>query len=183
MLLGITGTDGAGKGAVVDHLIRHHDFTHYSSRSLILEHVPAGITPTRNQLRLTANELRAQHGNDFLVTVALKKMQDDGVVKAAVESIRTTAEADTLRAHGGVLLAVDADPHLRYERVQGRRSVSDQVTFEEFCAHEELEKNDPDPHGLQKAKVMAMADHTIMNNGSLAELHAKVDTLLNNINS
>ncbi len=45
-------------------------------------------------------------------------------------------------------------------------------------AHETLEMNDPDPHGMQKAKVIAAADYTIMNNGTLAELHAQIDAVL-----
>ncbi len=181
MLLGITGTDGAGKGSVVDYLVRHHDFTHYSSRKIIRGYVPAGLEPTRNQLRLTANELRATHGDDFLVREALRRMSEDGVQDAAVESIRALAEAETLKAAGGILLAVDADQRVRFERVQGRRSETDQVTFEEFTAHEVLERDDPDPHGMQKAKVMALADHVIMNNGSHDQLYKAIDAFLKEI--
>lgn len=181
MLIGITGTDGAGKGSVVDYLVRHHDFTHYSSRKLIRAHVPHGVEPTRNQLRLTANELRAQHGDDFLVRESLRKMSEDGVEHAAVESIRALAEAEALKSAGGTLLAVDADPRIRFERVQGRRSETDKVSFEEFCTHEELEKHDPDPHGMQKASVIALADYTIMNNGSHDQLYRAVDAFLKEV--
>ena len=182
MLLGITGTDGAGKGAVVDYLLRTHGFVHYSSRAIILEYIQAqGLPTTRNQMRLTANELRAQHGDDFLVQQALLKMHADGVEQAVAESIRTIAEANTLKKNNGILLGVDAEQHLRYERVQGRRSETDKVSFEQFCAHEELEKNDPDPHGMQKARVMAMADYTIMNNHSIGELHQAVDVFIQNL--
>lgn len=179
MLLGITGTDGAGKGSVVDYLTERYGFTHYSARSFILSRInEQGLPSTRNQMRLTANELRAEYGNDFLVQQALKQQAADGVADAVVESIRALAEANTLKAKGGVLLAVDADQMLRFTRVQERRSESDQVTFDEFVAHEALEKDDPDPNGMQKAKVMAIADYTIENNGTLEELRAKVDTFL-----
>jgi dephospho-CoA kinase len=33
MIIGITGTDGAGKGAVVDYLVAQKGFTHYSGRA------------------------------------------------------------------------------------------------------------------------------------------------------
>lgn len=182
MLIGITGTDGAGKGSVVSCLVEQHGFTHYSSRGFILAHIPAGVEPSRNQMRLTANELRAQHGNDFLIRKALEHMQVDAVENAVVESLRTLAEVETLKAQGGRLLAVDADQDIRYERVQGRRSETDKVSLEQFVAHEELEKNDPDPHGMQKAKVIALADHTIVNNGTMAELQTAVVEFLATLN-
>ena len=179
MILGITGTDGAGKGTVVKYLTEQHGFTHYSARALILEEIKKqGLPDTRNQMRLTANELRKQYGNEFLIKVSLEKAEADGVKNAAIESIRAVAEAEYLKAHGGILLAVDADQHLRYERVQARRSSSDQVSFAEFQRHEELEKNDPDPHGMQKAKVIEMADYTFTNNRTVEELHTQIEEFL-----
>ena len=182
MLIGITGTDGAGKGTVVDYLVSKKGFVHYSSRSFILEEINRlGLPTTRNQMRLTANELRGKYGNEFVVRQALEKAKTDGAAYAIVESVRAIAEAEYLQAQGGVLLAVDADQKLRFDRVQERRSESDQVTFEEFVAHEELERNDPDPHGMQKGRVIEMADYTIVNNGSLAELELQIETFLKEI--
>ena len=179
MIIGITGTDGAGKGTVVEYLVTKKGFTHYSSRDLLLaEVVKAGINPTRNELRLMANKMRAKYGDDMIVQKALVRIDADKVTHAVVESIRALAEAQTLKSRGALLLAVDADPKVRFKRVQGRRSEKDQVTFEEFLSHEELEKNDPDPHGMQKAKVMEMADYTIFNNDSREMLHQHVDEFL-----
>ena len=179
MIIGITGTDGAGKGTVVEYLVNHKGFTHYSSRDLLLaEVIKAGIEPTRNELRLMGNKMRAQYGDDVVVQKALEHIETDGVGLAVVESIRAMAEAQTLKSRGAVLLAVDADLQIRYERVQQRRSEKDQVTYETFVTQEELEKNDPDPHGMQKAKVMEMADYTIFNNGSREELHQHVNEFL-----
>ena len=179
MIIGITGTDGGGKGTVVDYLVTKKLFDHYSASGFIAKEVTRqGLVITRNQLRLTGNELRGKHGDDVLVALALKEIHAHDKKNVIIESIRATAEADTLKQHGGILLAVDADPHLRYERVQMRRSEKDQVTFEEFLAHEELERNDPDPHGMQKAAVLEMSDFVIKNDGTLEELHAQIEDFL-----
>ena len=179
MILGITGTDGAGKGVVVEYLAEKKGFIHYAARQLWVDEINRrGLEVKRENMRIVANDLRRQHGNDFLVVAYIERMQKEGVRDAIIESIRAIAEAETLKKHGGILLAVDADKHLRYERIVGRASESDKVTFEEFVAHEALEMNDPDPNGMQKEKVMQMADYTIVNNGTLDEFHTEIETVL-----
>ncbi len=182
MIIGITGTDGAGKGVVVDYLVAKRGFVHYSARQLFIEEIERrGLSVNRGHMRLVANTLRAEHGNDFLVTVYLERMTQEEASNAIIESIRAVAEAQTLKAHGGVLVAVDANQRLRYERIRARASQSDAVTFEEFVAHEALEMHDPDPNGMQKAAVIAMADYTLLNDDTLEVLYAQIDTLLSEI--
>lgn len=179
MVIGITGTDGAGKGTVVDYLVTYKGFTHYSSRDLIVAEIKKeGLPISRNQMRLTANRLRSEFGNDFVVRQAYEKAKTDSVTNAVIESIRALDEAIFLKQQGGILLAVDADQRVRFARVQERRSETDKVDFETFVAHEELEKNDPDPNGMQKAKVIEMADYTIMNNGTIEDLKKQIEQIL-----
>lgn len=182
ILIGITGTDGAGKGTVVDYLVHKYDFVHFSARAIFIEELTKqGRGTTRVDLRLMGNELREKYGNDFLITYYLKKMSEDKVQSAIIESVRTISEAETLKKAGGILLAVDAGQALRYARVQERRSESDKVSFEQFVEHEELETNDPNPHGMQKRKVMERADYTLLNNGTQEELHAQIDALFSKL--
>lgn len=182
MILGVTGTDGSGKGTVVDYLVREKGFTHYPARAIFIEEIERrGIENNRANMRLMGNYFRATHGDDFLIQYYLPKIAEAGDAKAAIESIRAVAEAETLKKNGGILVAVDANEHLRYKRVQQRRSSSDQVSFEEFKQQEALELDDPDPHGMQKRKVMEMADYTVTNDGTLEELHAQVDAVLEKI--
>ncbi|HMA78155.1 MAG TPA: AAA family ATPase [Candidatus Paceibacterota bacterium] len=179
MIIGITGTDGAGKGTAVEYL-KTKGFTHYSAREFIVAEIERQALPvTRNQMRLTANQMRAEHGNEYVIKQAYEQAAAAGITNAVIESVRAAAEAKYLKSQGGILLAVDANPELRYERVQARRSASDQVTYEQFLEQEALEKNDPDPNGMQKAIVMEMADYTIMNDGTVAELEKQIETFLN----
>ena len=138
---------------------------------------------SRNQMRLMANEFRAKYGSGFLVTRASALMHEEGVDCAVIESIRSLGEAEEIKKLNGILLAVDADLELRFERVQARRSESDQVDFETFVKQEELEKNDPDPNGMQKAAVMEMADYTITNNGTVGELYQQVEKFLKQVDA
>lgn len=182
MIIGITGTDGAGKGVVVDYLVKEKGFAHYSARALFIEEIERqGIESNRSNMRIVANELRLKHGNDFLVRHYLDRVRKTGDKKVIIESLRAVAEAELLKKSGGVLIAVDADQEVRFERVQKRRSDSDKVSFEEFAKHEALEMNDPDPHGMQKEKVIEMADYTILNNGTLDDVYVQIEAILDKI--
>ncbi len=183
MIIGITGTDGAGKGTVVEYLIQKKGFTHFSARAFLVEELQkaGNQNSVRNDMRLMGNKLRAEHGDEFLAKLALEKIKATGIENAVIESLRAVAEAEYIKQHGGILLAVDADVHLRFKRVQARRSESDKVDFATFVAQEELEKNDPDPNGMQKARVMEMADYTVTNNGSVEELHTQVEEFLGSL--
>lgn len=179
MILGVTGTDGSGKGTVVDYLVHDKGFAHYHGRKLFIEKIEEqGLENNRANMRLVANAIRKEHGNDAIVVLFLQQAREKGDANIIIDSIRALAEAQTLKKEGGILIAVDADPKIRYQRIQERNSSSDNVTFEEFIKHEQLEMNDPDPHGMQKQKVIEAADFTIQNNGTLQELHDQVDAVL-----
>lgn len=182
MIIGITGTDGAGKGTVVNYLVEKKGFVHISARELLIAEIEKrGLPIDRNHMRIVANDLRREHGNDYIAHFALGRAAALEAENVVIESIRAVAEAETLKKSGAILLAVDADQSIRYERVQERRSESDQVSFEEFVRHELLEMNDPDPNGMQKAAVIAMADYTILNNGTMQEVYAQVEEVLKDI--
>lgn len=179
MIIGITGTDGAGKGTVVSYLVKELGFTHFSSRELIVREIAKrGLEVTRENMRIVANDMRKEHGTDVMVTKSLEKISEEHIDDSVIESIRTLKEAETLKANGGILLSVDADQQIRYDRILARQSESDHVTFEEFKTQEELEMNDPDPNGMQKAKVIEMADYTIFNDNDMRQLHEDIEAFL-----
>jgi dephospho-CoA kinase len=181
MIIGITGTDGAGKGTVVDYLIEKKGFIHCSARALWIDEIKKrGLEVKRENMRIVANELRASEGDDFLITEYKRRTHFDPQKNYIIDSVRTIAEVATLKTNEGVLWAVDADQHIRYSRIQSRGSETDKASFEEFVSQEALEMNDPNPHGMQKAKVMTMANITLTNNGTPEELYAQVEEALKN---
>ena len=88
------------------------------------------------------------------------------------------AEAESIKKHKGILIAVTAPRALRYERARERGRVGDDVSFEQFSAIEEKEASGKDPSAHNVDGVISMADYVIENTGTLLELHAKTDALM-----
>lgn len=177
MIIGITGTNGAGKGTVVDYLVKHKGFRHCSARAFLTEEVlRRGMELNRTSMMLVGNDLRAAHGPGYLSEQLLAQAQQ--AEHAVIESIRTVGEAEFLKSHGALLWGVDADRELRYERVCKRWSETDRLSFEEFVHEEEREFNNPDPTKQSLGRVIAMADVVLTNNGTPEELYAQVEMAL-----
>lgn len=77
-----------------------------------------------------------------------------------------------------VLWAVDAPIEIRYARVKARARAGEQLlSFEEFRASEEKEKQSANAAGQNIPACMALADELIINDGIVAALEAKVAKL------
>src|ERR1700719_609147 len=98
MIIGITGTNGAGKGTVVDYLVKQKGFTHYSARDIWNEEiVKRGLPPGRDSMVIVANDLRAIHGPQFFAQRAAAKTREHGG-DAVIESIRSVGEAEHIKS-------------------------------------------------------------------------------------
>ena len=62
IIIGITGTLGAGKGTVVDYLVKEKGFRHYSVRAFLLEKIrDLGMPENRDSMHAVGNMLREEH--------------------------------------------------------------------------------------------------------------------------
>jgi len=59
VIIGITGTLGAGKGQAASYLVKKHKFKHYSVRELIVKEIKKrGLKVNRDNLVKVGNDLR-----------------------------------------------------------------------------------------------------------------------------
>jgi len=179
IIIGITGTLGAGKGTVVDYLLKEKGFKHYSARVFITEEINRrGLPINRDSMVQVGNEMREAKGPAAVVEALYEQAKKDGA-DAIIESIRTPGEVLALRGQANFyLLAVDADRKIRYERIKARASATDQVSFEEFCAQEDKEMTSTDPNKQNLGECIRQADFVIDNNGSFTDLTNQVEKIL-----
>ena len=111
---------------------------------------------------------------DQLFEEAIKEVKN-----AVIESIRTPGEIKSLRNNGRFfLLAVDADPLIRFERIKLRKSETDQIDFQTFVDNEQREMTTSDPNKQNLKKCREMADFVLENNGTIDELKKQIEEVL-----
>ena len=179
MIIGITGTLGAGKGTIVEYLVQEYGFKLYSVREFLNKEVKRrGLPTSRDTLLAVANDLRSIHGPGYISETMMGEVLRD-VSDAVIESIRSIGEAKYLTDHGAQLWAVDADIKTRYARIQERASETDRVSFEKFSADETREYTNIDGTKPNLSGVIALADIMLYNDGSREELFKKIEEVLN----
>lgn len=180
LIIGITGTLGAGKGTVVDYLVKNKDYTHFSVREYLSELIKKdGNEINRTTLVDKGNELRQKFGPDYIAKEIFKKAK--GLNKnCIIESLRTPGEVESLQSMNGfTLLAVDANQKVRYKRIYERASETDKISFEEFVANEKREMKSTDPTKQNLSKCIAMADYLIDNDKDLNNLYEQIEKITN----
>jgi dephospho-CoA kinase len=179
IIIGLTGTLGAGKGTVVDYLVQNLGYQHYSVRGFLTEEINRrGLEVNRDSMVVVANELRAKYSPSYIVEKLYLKAKESGR-NCVIESIRTPGEVEMLEKQPNFhLFAVDADPNTRYKRISIRKSETDSITFDEFIQNEQREMTSDDPNKQNISKCIEMSEHTFLNNTTIDELYDQINTYL-----
>ncbi len=177
MILGLTGSFGAGKGAGVEYL-KTKGFVHYSARTFIVEVLEKrGMHVDRDSMILVGNELRKEFGPSYIIVSLYKRAQENGG-DAVIESLRAVGEVESIQAKGGLVLGIDAGPQIRYERAVARGSETDHVSFSKWQEQEKEENNQSDPTKQNIFGALQLSDAVVQNNDSFEEFHNKIDEVL-----
>jgi dephospho-CoA kinase len=181
MLIGIVGLHGAGKDTVAQYLVESYGFAHKDLGQEIRDEL---VKTGRNHLDRTemvnlANELRQKFGFNYWCKRAIESVNAKDIV---ITSLRNPAEVDEIKSRSGIIIAVKANLQTRYERVVERVKNSNLhgnvKDFDHFKAEEERELESTDPAKQQLLKCIAMAEYTIDNNGSIAQLDNDIQQLM-----
>jgi len=177
MIIGLTGKNGSGKTAVSEYL-KNRGFEYHSLSDEIREEIRRrGREISREILIGVGNELREEFGPGVLAERILSNLEKDH--NYVVDSIRNPYEVDVLRRRKDfILMAVEADQPVRFERTRVRAREGAAQTLEQFVEEEARELESENPASQQLNATRQKADLRVTNNGTLDELHRQLDDLL-----
>ncbi len=180
MIIGVTGTIGAGKDTVLDYLVAK-GFSKFSFSDLIREEArKRGYGMGRKSLEEFGDLIRKEHGDEAVFAGRiLREINERGIKDAVAGGIRQPWEIREFRNKSDFfLIAVDADQKARFERTRNRGGSTDTDDLEEFREFDRREYEGKGSTHQQIKASMDMADFIVQNNGSYEELYKQVDDIL-----
>jgi len=179
MIIGLTSFLSAGKDTICNYL-KEKDFEIHSCSDLLREECKTrNLEITRDNLQNIGNELRSKFGPNILAQKLATIIKKDLSKNYVVDSIRTPGEIEELKKLPNfVLVFIDVDSKIRYERAKERLKEKEHVdSYEEFIESEKKElTNNPNFQQLHKCKELA--DITLLNNKTIDELKKEISLLL-----
>jgi len=176
IIFGLGGTNGSGKDTVAQMLAERHGYLNASATEMFLGELNKRGWPIdrEHKAKLSA-EWRREFGMGVIVDKAVEMFNasPDTYKGIIVGSLRHPGEADRVHELGGKQIWVDADAHIRYDRIQ--KSLDERAgthaeqgkTFEEFL---EEQKREMTPVGdaatLNMSAVKERADIFLTNDGN-----------------
>lgn len=188
-IIGLAGTNGSGKDTVGHILADKHGYLFISVTELLrAEAERRGLPVERKVLRTISAEWRRQSDLGVLVDKAIAEYEKNkgDYVGLVIASLRNPGEADRIHTLGGTMVWVDADPRVRYNRVQANaskrgRAGEDVKTFEQFQAEEAAEmQQSGDNATLNMTAVKARCDLFLQNDSDdIDDFQAAIKKTLN----
>ncbi|HIG95493.1 TPA: AAA family ATPase [Candidatus Woesearchaeota archaeon] len=182
MIIGLTGTNGSGKGTVAEFL-KQEGFRYYSlSDELrgVLHQQQVEITLPN--LIVWGNKIRKTQGSDYLAKRVIEKIKKDKAFaqkEIVIDSIRNPFELAALKTLPGfILIAVDAPIELRYQRVQQRKREDDKQSFEAFKHNEDVQRAGKNESDQQLNELIKQADIRLWNDKTVDDLRKQLFTQL-----
>jgi dephospho-CoA kinase len=182
-LVGVAGTAGAGKDTVTEIMCKLYAMQNLSSGDVvraITRHVyklPADFNPAHDQLYEVANYLRVQIDPALLVKICILQAQALQLNRAVITGLHSIGEAEAVRDAGGIIIGIDADPKVRYERIFARgRSNELPKTFEDFVKQDDYENRGISDSGPGRGirPIIDGADIVINNSATMEELELEI---------
>jgi dephospho-CoA kinase len=170
-IVGVAGTNASGKDTLGELRAALHNAKFVSLSDILRRGLDErGLTHERENLNGLSKEWREKDGQGTLATRTIDLYNSEKVAKGydglTLTSIRTPEEAQAIKDAGGIIIWIDADRKIRFDRIRKRQlgRPEDQKTFETFVAEEEAEMIPSiSGGGLNMTGVRDIADLTIVN--------------------
>ena len=173
-IIALVGLAGSGKSSAVEYLTEKGFPKIYFGGVIYKAMDEAGIEKTWDNQQQFREEIRRREGKDFVIKRVIKNIHDlinAGQNKIVLDGLYTWSEYKFLKHEFPgqvVVLAIVTPKYLRYQRMAKR--------IERPMQPHEVDQRDwSEIENLEKGGPIAIADYFIINDGSLEQLHQKID--------
>ncbi len=182
----IVGMPGAGKTTVSDEFVKQ-GFAYLRFGQITLDRVKElGLEPIEANEKKIREDFRKDRGMAAFAVLNIPKI--DELLKKSnvvVDGLYSWSEYKVLKEQYGdrmYVLAVYAPPKLRYERLKNRKVENDEKQrFRNLTEEESKARDYAEIENVEKGGPITMADFTIVNIGTIAELKEKVHAIINEV--
>ncbi len=179
IILGLVGSLASGKETTKNYLAEKYNAKDCRFSSILRDVLSRVAVPnSRENLQKVSTILRANFGENLLAKAIANdasKLDADVVV---IDGVRRFTDIEHLKdLPDFILVKIDADPKIRYERMKLRNENEgdDKKTFEEFLKDHESEADKQIP------EVMKTAKYSIDNSGSFEDLYKQIDEIVSKL--
>lgn len=173
-IIALVGLAGSGKSSAVEYLAEKGFPKIYFGGVIYKAMDEAGIEKTWDNQQQFREEIRRREGKDFVIKRVIKNIHDlinAGQNKIVLDGLYTWSEYKFLKHEFPgqvVVIAIVTPKYLRYQRMAKR--------IERPMQPHEVDQRDwSEIENLEKGGPIAIADYFIINDGSLEQLHQKID--------
>ena len=175
-IIALVGLAGSGKSSAVEYLTEKGFPKIYFGGVIYKAMDEAGIEKTWDNQQQFREEIRRREGKDFVIKRVIKNIHDlvnAGQNKIVLDGLYTWSEYKFLKHEFPgqvVVIAIVTPKYLRYQRMAKR--------IERPMQPHEVDQRDwSEIENLEKGGPIAIADYFIINDGSLEQLHQKIDAV------
>ena len=175
-IIALVGLAGSGKSSAVEYLTEKGFPKIYFGGVIYKAMDEAGIEKTWDNQQQFREEIRRREGKDFVIKRVIKNIHDlinAGQNKIVLDGLYTWSEYKFLKHEFPgqvVVIAIVTPKYLRYQRMAER--------IERPMQPHEVDQRDwSEIENLEKGGPIAIADYFIINDGSLEQLHQKIDAV------
>lgn len=187
-LVAIVGMCGSGKSVLADALVdQGYGFLRFGQ--ITLDEVKRrGLEPNEELEREIREGFRAEHGMAAFAILNIPKFDQLLEQRHVVgDGIYSWDEYKVLKDRYGnnlIVVAIYAPPETRYARLEARSSGADDPELRNrgFSREEAKSRDYAELENIAKGGPIAMADYTIVNDGTMEEYQEKIKDLLETVN-
>ncbi len=178
-IVGLTGQIACGKGTIKKYLMENYGAKDYRFSTILRDvlnrlHIPV----ERENLQSLSYVLRQKFGEDVLADAMLEDIKNDPHDVLVIDGIRRMTDIKHLHGKPNFfLIRVVSNEKIRYDRVvlRNENPGDAEKTFEDFLADQKRDAEQQIP------EVMSNAQYEIINEGTIEQMHRKIDDIIQDI--